>query len=148
MIISFATRRRIVLAVLAVTTLWPITHHVIVRAFDHLSPWKGFAWSMYCVPYRAVGVRFFAVDERREIYPDMAVPRLRRAVVVAMTDFAKRRTILGYRVVPDEFGAVLLHAFPRARAIRIEVVEHVVERKTARMMRSREDEYIYERVAR
>lgn len=143
--VSLVTKRRIVLAVLILTTIWPMTHHVIVRAFDHLSPWKGFGWSMYCVPYRAVNVRFYAVDERRELYPDIAIPPMRAQVADALREFAKRRTVFGYRAVPDEFGAVLLNAFPMIRAVRIEVVEHVVDHETARMTRDRDDQYVYER---
>ena len=145
MTISFSIKKRIVVIVLVVMTLWPITHHAIARVYDNLSPWKGFAWSMYCVPYRAVGMRVFSVDDRREHSMDHAVPSKRQAATSAMADFARRRTIFGDWVAPDQYGAALLEAFPSVSAIRIEVVEHVVDRKTARMVRERVSQYVYDR---
>ena len=46
---TYAVKRKIVLAGLVVVTAWPAVHHGLVRALD-LNPWHWFGWSMYTVP--------------------------------------------------------------------------------------------------
>ena len=138
------TKRRIVLVGFVVVTIWPLVHHVIVRSLD-MSPWKGFGWSMYCVPPRSANTYLYSLDDGRPLTLREVTPAQQQALRRAADEFGKWRAEFGPLVEPDAFGQVALDCYPNEQGIEL-VVEHVaVARSSATFERQRVDRYEYRR---
>ena len=141
--ISFEAKQRIVLVFLTVIAVWPPVHHVLVRMTD-LGPWKGAAWSMYCVPGRAIRVAIVSEKDDRPL-PLGALTNLPPAFQLAHREFVDRRKALGSWAEPDELARAVFWLFPEEDAIAIMVEQAGVERASAKLFAERFDRYEYHR---
>ena len=137
-------KRRIVFVGIVVLTLWPVVHHVIVRALD-LSAWKGFGWSMYCVPPRVASTYVYSLDDGRPLTLQELPPAQQQAMRRAADEFGKWRAEFGRWVVPDAFGQVALDCYPNELGIELVVEQIAVARSSATFERQRVDRYEYRR---
>ncbi len=141
--ISFEAKQRIVLVFLAVLAVWPPVHHVLVRTTD-LAPWKGAAWSMYCVPGRAIRIAIVSQKGDQPL-PLGALADLPPALRLAHREFVDRRKALGGWAEPDELARAVFAMFPEEGAIAIMVEQAGVERASAKLVAERFDRYEYHR---
>lgn len=141
---TIATKRRIVLVGFAVVAIWPLVHHVIVRSLD-MSPWKGFGWSMYCVPPRVTNTYLYSLDDGRSLRLGEVTPPQQQALRRAADEFGKWRAEFGALVKPDAFGRVALDCYPNEQRIELVVEDIGVVRSSATFERQRVDHYEYRR---
>ena len=139
----FEAKQRIVLVFLAVIAIWPPVHHVLVRTTD-LGPWKGAAWSMYCVPGRAIRIGIVSQKDDRPL-PLGALAGLPPAFQLAHREFVDRRKALGGWAEPDELARAVFALFAEEDAIAIMVEQAGVERASAKLVAERFDRYEYHR---
>ena len=83
-------KRRIVFIGFVVVTIWPLVHHVIVRSLD-MSPWKGFGWSMYCVPPRVTNTYVYSLDDGRPLRLAELTPAQQQALRRVADEFGKEK---------------------------------------------------------
>ncbi len=138
------TKRRIVFLGFVVVTIWPLVHHVIVRSLD-MSPWKGFGWSMYCVPPRVTNTYLFSLDDDRPLTLGEVTPAQQQALRRVADEFGKWRAEFGRLVEPDAFGRVALDCYPNEQGIEFVVEDVVVAHSSATFERQRLDRYEYRR---
>ncbi len=140
--ISFDAKQRIVIVFLAVIAVWPPVHHVLVRTTD-LGPWKGAAWSMYCVPGRAIRIGIVSQKDDRPL--PGALADLPPAFQLARNEFIHRRRALGGWAEPDDLARAVFALFREEDAIAIIVMQAGVERASAKLVAERFDRYSYDR---
>jgi hypothetical protein len=91
---SFATKRRWVLALLLFIAVWPLAHRALVASFQ-VDPWRLGGWAMYCTPKLRVEVSL--VPERQGQPVELELPAELRD---SANRFAARRAVLGRFVRP------------------------------------------------
>jgi len=96
--LSFAAKRRLVLAFLVFIAVWPLAHRLLVAAVE-IDPWRLGGWAMYCTPKLRVEVAL--VPERAGRPIDLDLPRPIRE---AANRFAERRAALGRFMDPSELA--------------------------------------------
>jgi hypothetical protein len=87
--VSFPAKRRVVFTLLALLTVWPLCHRILVARYE-ISPWRLFGWAMYCTPILAVEVGVVPENDGQPIEVDIP-QELRRELSL----FTKRRQALG-----------------------------------------------------
>lgn len=143
--ISFDAKRRIVIVFLTVIAVWPLVHHVLVRTTE-LGPWKGAAWSMYCVPGRAIRIAIVSQKDDRPL-PLGALADLPPVFQLAHREFVERRKAIGGWAEPDDLARAVFALFREEDAITIMVEQAGVERASAKLVAERSDRYLYDRRA-
>ena len=138
------TKRKIVTWGLVVLTVWPLVHHVIVRSLD-LSAWKGFGWSMYCVPPRMANTYVFSLDDGRQLGGHGLDRQRQQELFRAAGEFGKWRAEFGRWIEPDEFARVVLSCYPSVQRVELVVEQVAVARSSATFERQRVDRYEYRR---
>lgn len=141
---SFFAKRHLVIGLLVAISLWPLAHHAIVRSTG-LSPWKGFGWSMYCVPPRNVRAYVYAAGTDQPLPLEILDPSSQSAVKAAYKRFSDMRAELGPSVTPDIFAVELLRRYRDVAAVDIYVEHRILGRSSARIERESFDRYRYER---
>ncbi|MCZ6543012.1 MAG: hypothetical protein O6768_05050 [Planctomycetota bacterium] len=126
----YQAKKRSVITALVLLTIWPMAHHVIVRALD-LNPWKWFGWSMYTVPPQRVRAFAFSLDDQRRLLPTRLPRRDAQRLMQAYNDFSLLRLEFGPRVEPDGFARALLVAFPEVNGVSIYIQRLGVDRASA-----------------
>lgn len=143
--ISLQTKKRLLLGLLIVITIWPLAHFAVVRTFD-LNPWKWFGWAMYTVPSDAINI--YVIDDAGQRVPlHAAPPRLRQRLADTQHQFSTRLLQFGPGPSPDALAQVLFRAFPSHRRLRIYVQHVEMNRQTAMYEQVRMHLYTYERDA-
>ena len=141
---TFAVKRKIVLAGLVGVTTWPLMHHGLVRTLD-LNAWHWFGWSMYAVPARRVRAFPFSLDDDRRLELVGLSPHHAALVKSADDDFAQLRMQFGKLVAPDEFARALFAAYPDVERIAIDVRHIRLDRSTAKVGEHSHPPYKYHR---
>ena len=141
---TYAVKRKIVLAGLVIVTAWPPVHHGLVRALD-LNPWHWFGWSMYTVPPQSLEVYPYSLPDRRALRPAGLSPLSAQALMRVYDDFGRRRLEFGKRLPPTEFARALFRAFPGEDSIEINIRRLGLDRSSAMFVETRRERYEYHR---
>ena len=125
---SYRSRRRLLVGLLAVAALWPALHHVLART-AHTDPWKLFGWSMYAAPPGRVQVRVDRIDagERRPL-------RLFGELARARDAYAGRRASLGRLARPDGLAQQILASDPELEEVVVVVRRWGLDPDSARLI--------------
>ncbi len=132
-------KQRTVLAALVLFSIWPVVQIALVKAYD-VNPWKLAAWGMYSAPqipaelqlYRRTGAGAYEAWN----LPATAVPVARR--------FLQRRLGLGQLAQPRALGEALLHEWPDATEVKVDVIQPKLD-PTSGMIRDETSSFAYER---
>lgn len=135
---SLAIKKAIVAVVLAIASLWPLAHRVIVPIFD-LNPWKFSGWAMYTVP-SPPPMAFVLKIEAGTVVPIEYTPLVKRR----LDEFRHRRRALGTLQRPTELARSVFEANPGLDEFIILVHKTNLDHKTALITLSKAD-YFYER---
>ena len=136
---SFHVKKRIVIIVLGILTVWPSVHYLVVQKTG-LDPWKGFGWAMYCVPVPLFYVQVKSLD------PPGQIPLTR--VQQAQNDFIKWRTLADAYAKPNGFAEKIFEAYPNVATIEITVLRGGIDRATALFAQQSLHVYRYQRPGR
>ena len=132
-------RRRIAMAVLMASLLWPPFHHVLVRSLE-LDPWAFFGWSMYAVPNLRLNVRAARIEEVAGAEPDWNA--ISPALYGAMREYALRRQRFGRLLPPDGLAEEIFARQPELPGLLIRVRRWVIDRASSRL-EARDTDYRY-----
>ncbi len=141
---TYAVKRKIVVAGLVVVTAWPLVHHGLVRTLD-LNAWHWFGWSMYAVPPQSLEVYPYSLPDRRLLGTAGLSPPSERAVMRVYDEFGRRRLEFGKRLPPIEFARALFRAFPGEDSIEINIRRLSLDRSSAMFVETRRERYEYHR---
>lgn len=124
------TKRRIVHTGLLVFALWPAVQIALVQVFE-VNPWKLMGWGMYATPQMPPELRL-ACDGPGG--PGACPwPVLPPELEAAQLEFLRRRLGLGRLARPDQLAAALFAHDPALEGLSIEVVQPVLNVRTARI---------------
>jgi hypothetical protein len=139
--LSFETKRRGVVVLLAVMLLWPLLHHVLVQQVE-LWPWKFYGWSMYCTE---TGSHTLVVVEdasgRHVLDPFQHGSELEGR----FRGFRGRRNTYGALVAPDQLAQHILASRPDVRKVDVFVQHYGLDAGSGRLEAGRRYRYAYPR---
>ena len=135
------TKRMLVHTLLAVFTVWPAVHIVLVQRYE-VNAWKLAGWGMYAAPQLPLRVRVSCLT------PDMiGVYELRSVpgeVEPVLEDFLRRRRGLGGLAEPQGLGEALLRHYTAIEGVEIVVLQAVLNRGSG-VIEERATAYVYRR---
>ncbi len=95
---SYAAKKRAVVAFLVCFSVWPLAHRWLVASYD-VDPWRLGGWAMYCTPKLRVEVGMVPEREGRPV--DLELPdSLRRSA----DRFTQYRAVLGRFSNPERLA--------------------------------------------
>lgn len=126
---SVATKRRLVVAFLALFAVWPLVHRGLVARYG-ITPWRLFGWAMYCTPRLPVRAEVYGLraGARERLNPNSIERRHLRQAVFA---FARRRGVWGELEPPDRLARFVLRTEPDLDAVEIELEEQYLDPATS-----------------
>ena len=136
----YQTKQRIIKAGLVALALWPLLHILVVRSTG-ISPWRGFGWGMYTVPVLEVDL---AVNPLEGVYAE-STEEGQATVIEEMKRYIRAYQALGSNARPDDIAESVFAAYPGLQLIEIEVIQHALDRKTARIVEDRHNQFRYRR---
>jgi hypothetical protein len=140
---SLETKKRVVIAVLAASFVWPLVHYGLVRRLD-LNPWNWWGWAMYTRPAPRVRASAVSLDDGRDLNLAGLPPERARAVRAAYDAFSTARMELGELVSPAAFARALLSAYPDVGGVRIVVQKVEMDPATGMVEGHSEPGWTYE----
>ena len=120
-------KARIVTALLAVVTLWPLVQLMLVARYE-VSPWKLAGWGMYSTPrFDRVGMEVYGrrADGSEE---QLTVPST--AIATAATSFLESYRWLRALAPRDAFADAILDEHPQWDAVRLVVFRPDLDART------------------
>jgi hypothetical protein len=112
------TKSRIVTALLAAVTVWPLVQLALVARYD-VSPWKLAGWGMYSTPrFDRVGMEVYG---RRSDGAEEQLTAPSAAVATAATAFLESYRWLRVLAPRDAFADAILHDHPQWDEVRLVV---------------------------
>jgi len=120
------TRKLVVYAALAVLTLWPPVHMMLVKHYQ-MSPWKLAGWGMYAEPrFGTLGMEVYTRDDGSDRFEQLVAPA--PALRADATRFLERRRWLRGLASPDRFARRIFTLHPSVAELRVEIFRPVLER--------------------
>jgi hypothetical protein len=141
--VSFAARRRIVIALVVGMALWPALHFPLMRALD-LNPWNWFGWAMYTQPAERIQVSYHSLDGAALGHRSLG-PHGLEALKRAYGPWSRRYLQIHGFAPPDELARVLLRHLEGWDGVVVRVERIGLERESARIAVLRTEEYTYRR---
>lgn len=144
---SLAIKRRVALAILAFSTIWPAAHYFVVERFN-LNPWNWFGWAMYTQPSERILAYPFSPDGKPISSQLSSLTKYQQdSIMAAYRPWSLNHLELGDFDDPDEFAYAILDAFKTWDSVRIEVVRYGLERESASIQKRSTKSYEYSRAA-
>jgi len=135
-----AFKRNAVRTALIAFAVWPLLHIGLIRAYD-LNPWKFAGWGMYAAPQLVCGVRILGIAPDGT---DYELRSIAEPIEPALAEFRRRRNGLRGLATPDALGDAVLRHYSAIAAVRIVVVQPVLDPPSG-MIHEVETRYEYRR---
>lgn len=140
---TYTLKKRIVIAFLLASFVWPPVHYVLVDALG-LNPWNWWGWAMYTKPVPRVQASAVSLTSGRDLDLRQASRADAAAVQAAYKAFSSDQMELGGLRKPEDFATALLRAFPNEEGVRIVVRRVVLDRESAMIEPRENPDWVYE----
>ena len=137
---SARIKARVLVAVLALLTLWPAVHVYLGVRYD-LSSWKLAGWGMYATPrFGMLGMEISGRSDARGRWVKLAAPS--PALRETARKFVERYRWLRRLTRPDALARATLQEHPEWRELRLTMYQPVLDKDTG-MVFLKQVSYVY-----